>query len=145
MFSKVGVNQSLNQWLQNVYHQRKHSATGMTPFYRYSRKLACIRQAPKNLKDHFRKTLYRTVARDRTITLDGNLFEAPVKLIGKRVLLMYHEQQPRNVEVFFNQQSYGILVPVDLQVNCRVKRDRNKNTELESAAKTDYRGGGLWK
>jgi len=139
------LNQSLNQWLETVYHQRKHSATGMTPFYRYSRKLACIRQAPKNLKDHFRKALYRTVARDRTITLDGNLYEAPVPLIGKRVLLMYHEQQPRNVEVFFNQQSHGFLVPVDLHVNCRVKRDRNKNTELESAAKIDYQGGGLWK
>lgn len=85
------------------------------------------------------------MARDRTITLDGKLYEAPVQLIGKRVLILYHEQQPRNVEVFFNQQSHGLLVPVDLHVNCRVKRDRNKNTELESAAKTDYRGGGLWK
>lgn len=140
-----GLNQCLNRWLEMVYHQRKHSATGMTPFYRYSRKLACIRPAPKNLKDHFRKALYRTVARDRTITLDGKLYEAPVQLIGKRVLILYHEQQPRNVEVFFNQQSYGFLVPVDLHVNCRVKRDRNKSTELESAAKTDYRGGGLWK
>ena len=139
------LNQSYANWLETIYHQRTHSATGMTPFYRFSQKLACIRKAPKNLKDHFRKAVYRSVAKDRTITLDGNLFEAPVALIGKRVLLLYHEREPKAVEVFFNQTSYGFLVPVDLHVNCRVKRDRNKNTQLEPDHKTDYQGGGLWK
>jgi len=139
------LNQSFAHWLEAVYHQRTHSATGMTPFCRFSQQLACIRKAPKNLKDHFRKAVHRTVAKDRTITLDGNLLEAPVALIGKRVLLLYHEHTPRTVEVFFKQTSYGLLVPVDLHVNCRVKRDRNKNTELKSASPTDYKGGGLWK
>lgn len=138
------MNQCLGKWLQ-AYQQRKHSATGMTPFDRYSRNLACIRPAPKNLQDHFRKTVYRTVARDRTITLDGNLFEAPVALIGKRVQLLYHEQDLQKVELFDKQQSHGFLLPVDLHVNCRVKRDKNKNTELQSAGKAVYQGGGLWK
>jgi len=137
------LNQSLAKWLE-TYHQRKHSATAMTPFDRYSRNLACIRPAPKNLQDHFRKAVHRTVAKDRTITLDGNLFEAPVALIGKRVQLLYHENDLQKVEVFDKQQSHGFLVPVDLHVNCRVKRDKNKNTELESTH-NDYQGGGLWK
>ena len=84
------------------------------------------------------------MAKDRTITLDGNLFEAPVALIGKRVQLLYHENDLQKVEVFDKQQSHGFLVPVDLHVNCRVKRDKNKNTELESTH-NDYQGGGLWK
>lgn len=139
------LNRSFSQWLENGYHQRKHSGTGMTPFDRFTRKLACIRKAPDNLKDHFRKAVYRTVARDRTITLDGKLFEAPVLLIGKRVLLLYHAHEPGRVEVFWDKKSHGLLVPVDLHVNCRVKRDRNKNTELESSVKPNYQGGGLWK
>lgn len=73
-----------HSWIENVYHQRKHSGTCMTPFSRFSRNLTCIRQAPKNLKDHFRKAVYRTVAKDRTILLDGCLLEAPVVLIGKK-------------------------------------------------------------
>lgn len=129
----------MTQWLETAYHQRKHSSTGMSPFERFSRKLACIRQAPKNLKDHFRKAVQRTVARDRTITLDGRLFEAPVSLIGKRVLLLYHENRPLQVEVFWNQTSHGFLVPVDLHVNCRVKRERHERTELDSDRKADYR------
>ena len=117
----------------------------MTLFERFTSKLECIRKAPKNLKDHFRKAVYRTVFKDRTITLCGRLFEAPVALIGKRVLLLYHENEPEKVEVFFNQISYGLLVAVDLHVNCRVKRDHYKSTEIESDNGTTYQGGDLWK
>jgi len=138
------LNRSLTQWLENEYHQRKHSATGMTPFERFTRNLECIRKPPQNLKSHFRKAVYRVVAKDRTITLDGNLFEAPVSLIGKRVMLMYHEHEPGRVEVLFEQASHGFLTPVDLHVNCRVKRDRNNNAEIESSTGA-YHGGGLWK
>ena len=138
------LNQSLQDWLQNVYHQRVHGGTGMAPFARFTRNLDCLRQAPGNLTDHFRKAVYRMVAKDRTITLDGRLFEAPVALIGQKVLLLYHEHAPERVEVFLDQISYGLLVPVDLHVNCRIKRDKSNNIELQSGA-TPYQGGGLWK
>ena len=82
---------------------------------------------------------------DRTVTLDGRLFEASVSLIGKRVLLLYHEHTPKEVEIFWDKQSHGFLTPVDLHVNCRVKRDRNRNTQLESTPGKRYEGGGLWK
>ena len=117
----------------------------MTPFDRFSRDLQCIRKAPNNLKDHFRTAVNRKVARDRTITLGGKLFEAPVALIGKSVQLLYHEQEPKTVEVFFDHVSHGFLVPVDLHVNCRVKRDKNTNTQIDTTSRTDYQGGGLWK
>jgi len=139
------LNASLGHWIDSFYHQRKHAATGMTPFERFTRNLACIRKAPRDLKAHFRKAVHRTVAKDRTITLNGHLFEAPVLLIGKRVLLLYHEHDWQQIEVFWNEKSHGFLAPVNLHVNCRVKRDKNKNTELESSGKTDYQGGGLWK
>jgi transposase InsO family protein len=142
--SLAQLNRALDRWI-GEYHQRKHSATAATPFERFTGNLACIRKAPDDLKDHFRKAVYRTVAKDRTITLDGKLFEAPIPLIGRRVLLLYHEHEPGRVEVFWEQKSHGMLVPVDLHVNCRVKRARNKNTEIESSAKPAYKGGALWK
>ncbi len=143
--SLKSLNASLNTWLDDVYHQRKHSGTGTTPFNRFTKNLACIRQAPRGLKNHFRNAVRRRVLKDRTVTLDGRLFEAPVLLIGKRVLLLYHEHAPNEVEAFWNQKSYGRLTPVDLHVNCRVKRDRNRNMLVKSSPKDPYKGGGLWK
>jgi transposase InsO family protein len=142
--SLEALNTALNQWIEGHYHQQKHSATGQSPFERFTRNLSCLRKSPQNLKDHFRKAVHRSVAKDRTITLDGRLFEAPVALIGKRVLLLYHEHDPQHIEVFWNESSHGFLVPVNLHVNCRVKRDRNKSTHLELSGKPDYHGGALW-
>ena len=139
------LNQAFSLWLNEIYHQRRHSSTGQTPFARFTSKMECLRSAPDNLKDHFRKAARRKVAKDRTISLDGKVFEAPVALIGKQVTVLYHEDEPERAEVLFNGQSYGFLVPVNLAVNCRAKRDRNNNVQIESSETgKDYRGGRLW-
>lgn len=88
--------------------------------------------APNNLKDHFRARARRRVAKDRTVTLDGRLYEAPVSLIGQQVELFFHPQDPECVEIRFQQQSYGILRLVNLAVNCRVKRDRNSQIQINT-------------
>ena len=50
------------------------------------------------------------------------LYEAPVPLIGATVTLLYHDSDPCRVEVIFNGVSHGMLVPLDVHVNARVKR-----------------------
>ncbi len=137
------LNSGLETWLEE-YHLRKHGATGQSPFERFTSNMECLRAAPKKLKDHFRKTARRKVAKDRTITLNGRLFEGPVSLIGKRVELLYHESKPEAVEIVFDKKSYGPARPVDLHVNCRIKRDKNSNTDMTSADGPKYSGGRLW-
>jgi transposase InsO family protein len=141
------LNLAFELWLQDVYHPRKHSSTGQSPFERFTAQMQCMRAAPENLLDHFRKSARRKVAKDRTISLNGKLYEAPVALIGKQVVLLYHPNgsQQNEVEVFFNQQSYGTLIPVDLHVNCRVKRDKYLNVQIEAPEDPPkYQGGRLW-
>jgi transposase InsO family protein len=138
------LNQAFDLWLREVYHQRKHSATGQTPFQRFTSRLECLRPTPPNLRDFFRQTARRRVAKDRTISLNGKLFEAPVALIGQQVTLRYHEAEIEKVEVFLGQQSYGFLTPVNLQVNSRVKRDKDSRLVLETSAESAYQGGALW-
>jgi len=130
-------------WL-DTYHQRHHSATGMSPWKRFAEAMQCLRTAPDELTDHFRIVARRTVAKDRTVTLDGHLFEAPVSLIGKRIDLLYRNSDMRHVEVRLNNRSYGELRPVDLAVNCRVKRDRNRNTQIAASTPTTPKGGKIW-
>jgi putative transposase len=62
------------------------------------------------------------VDKDRTISLDGRLYEAPVAMIGLTVTLLYHESDPTRVELFLNGTSYGMLVPLNVNINARVKR-----------------------
>jgi len=94
------LNESLRQWIDS-YNNRVHSITKEEPLKRFTRNIECVRPAPKDLEDHFRKVAKRTVAKDRTIALEGRLYEVPVGLIGKRVILLYAYP--------FNSQGYHIL------------------------------------
>jgi hypothetical protein len=141
----IELNEALTLWVTECYHQRIHGATGQTPFERFTSKMHCLRTSPINLKDYFRKVARRKVNKDRTITLNGRLFEGPVPLIGKRVELLYHESEPENVEVKYQNQSFGMIRPVNLTVNYRVKRDKNNNPQIHvDNHTTNYRGGKLW-
>jgi transposase InsO family protein len=139
------LNEAFSLWLQDIYHQRKHASTGQTPFERFTSNMECLRPAPADLTDHFRKVARRRVAKDRTIILNGKLFEGPVSLIGKQVELFYHERDQSRVEVRYDGKSYGFITAVDIHVNCRVKRDRNNNPQVSPTDPASrYRGGNLW-
>ena len=53
--------------------------------------------------------------------------------------------------MFYNSKSYGMLLPLDVNVNCRVRRSAGK-TEIvtkdtnvgDTDAKDNYRGGSLF-
>ncbi len=137
------LNTALDLWLDQ-YHQRRHSAIAQSPLQRYGANIQCLRVAPDDLKDHFRIVLRRTVAKDRSVTINGRLFEAPVALIAKRIDLLYHKDQPLRVEARLSGQSYGMLQPVDLAVNCRVRRDKNNNTQIQTEGSRPPSGGKIW-
>ena len=124
------INRAFTLWLDDQYHQRVHSSTGQSPFARFTSKMECLRNAPDNLNDYFRKTVRRRVNRDRSLVVDKRLFEAPVELIGQRVEVLYHEHTPEQVEVRCNGQSHGLLRQLDVHVNSRVRRDKNNQIEL---------------
>jgi len=139
------LNVALDRYINEDYHRKTHSATGQTPLNRFTSKLHCLRNAPDNLRDYFRKVALRKINRDRSITLNGRIYEGPVALIGKRVELLYHESDLDNVEVKYKNQSYGMIRPVNLSVNYRVKRDKNNNPQIDhTGMNPPYQSGKLW-
>ena len=139
------LNHAFFLWLNDIYHQRVHSSTGRTPFARFTSRMQCLREAPHNLRDYFRKTVRRRVAKDRTISLDGKIFEGPVSLIGKQVTLLYHQEDPDQVEIMLGGVSFGMAPRVNIHVNSRVKRDKWRNIEIQSTEDGDrYQSGMLW-
>jgi putative transposase len=137
------INHAFTLWLEEHYHQRVHSSTGQSPFTRFTSKMECLRNAPDNLSDYFRKTVRRRVNKDRSLVVDKRLFEAPVALIGRRVEVLYHEQTPEQVEVRCDGTSYGLLRQLDVHVNSRVRRDKNNQIELAEPIAASS-SGKLW-
>jgi transposase InsO family protein len=124
------INDAFDLWITHEYHERSHSSTGQTPFKRFTSRMECLRSAPDNLRDYFRKIVRRRVNKDRSVVVNRRLFEAPVELIGKRVELLYAEESPELVEIRCANKSHGVLRQIDLHVNSRVKRDKNGQVEL---------------
>lgn len=108
-----------------------------------------IRTAPNNLEDYFRLRTPRTVDKDRTVSLLGKIYEAPVELISRKVTLAYNQQDLQRIEVFHNDKSYGFLQPLNPHINCQIKR-RHQITEIvppkDYPAETPpaYQGGRLF-
>jgi len=136
------LNLALSCWLRDEYHQRKHSSTSEAPLERFTRHVELLRPAPADLENYFRQVARRRVAKDRTVSLNNRLYEAPVQLIGRQIQLLYHDHRPERVEILYQQKSYGFLVPLDLNVNCRVRRARDGD-RIEATDRKEYRGGSL--
>lgn len=119
------LNAAFWEWLEKWYHARVHSSTGENPLTRYASRLECIRSAPRDLEDHFRQMAKRKVERDRVISFQGRLYEAPLPLVGKKVTLLYHPRDLFRIEVRHENQGFGFLRPLDLQVNTRSRRERS--------------------
>jgi putative transposase len=125
------LNELLVEWVDGDYHKRVHSSTGQTPIARYLAKVALLRPAPRDLRDYFRVAVRRKVAKDRTITLLGRNFEAPVGLIGQTVTLLFHERDPERVEIVKDEVSQGFLARLDPLVNSRIRRSQNLDARLD--------------
>jgi transposase InsO family protein len=118
-----GLNGKLEEWLQSDYQFKIHDSTSQSPTERFVNKLELIRRAPGNLNDYFRTKIPRQVANDRTVRLCGKFYEAPAELTGKLVTLCVDVQKEGAIEVFYKEQSYGLLTRQDKHSNSKVRRD----------------------
>jgi transposase InsO family protein len=129
-----GMNAALFEWIEKQYHQRIHSSTNQTPLERYLKQLQLIRPVPENLSDAFRVSLVRKVASDRTVSIDGTLYEAPVGCMGKTVTVRFHRHQMDRMEIFAQKKSIGFLQKLLPTINYRAHRDTNTPPASASAA-----------
>ncbi len=116
------LNHHFSQWLDE-YNNKVHSTTKQTPYDRFRQGLECVRTAPPGLLDYFRQIEFRRVKKDRTIRLHGVMYEAPVGLIDRQVELRYHFEDLSQVEIFFQNKSYGKAQVVNPHVNAKIGRN----------------------
>lgn len=130
------LNTCLEDWIDE-YHNKRHASTAEAPRERYLAGLHLIRRAPADIEAFFRTRVWRKVNKDRSVSLNSHLFEAPVGLIGKKIELIYSEADPLNVEAVFNDQSYGKLTILDKQINSQVHRNDYAAGHKEAKMQTE--------
>lgn len=116
------LNHHFSEWVDE-YNNRVHGSTKQTPYDRYRAGLECIRPAPPALLDYFRQIEFRRVKKDRTIRLMGTLLEAPVGLIDRQVELRFHAEDLSQVEIFFQNKSYGMAPVMNPHINSQIGRN----------------------
>ena len=123
------INQKLEKWLESDYQSRVHDTTGERPLERFIKKIELVRKAPANLNDFFRIKLVRKVNNDRSVSVEGKLYEAPVDLIGRTVTLLIDTQKEGDIEVFYKDKSFGLLVVLDRHINANAHRHGHKSVD----------------
>ncbi|CAO0820761.1 transposase [Desulfarculales bacterium] len=103
------INEALECWVRDVYHQRKPLSSGQAPLQRFTSNMECVRPAHADLENYFRKRATRRVALDGTISLAGRLYEAPVPLIVKQIILRYHGHDHDRVGVLLENRSHSLI------------------------------------
>ena len=126
------LNAKLREWIEGKYHRTPHHGLGGdTPLERWARHGGEVRHVDHgmDLGDLFMVEKRRKVRKDRTVRLDGRVYEAEARLIGERVILRYDPAAPpsRPVQVIHEGQGAGVATLLDLHANARVRRKAPRN------------------
>ncbi len=125
--TKIGSIEQLNSLLASyirTHNTSVHSATGTTPYARYTEDLSHVRM-PKDgawLDDCFLHRVRRKVRNDSTIMLDRKLFDVPMEFIRSTVEVRYRPGEPESAFILDGSKRFPIS-PTDKTANSKVKRD----------------------
>jgi putative transposase len=142
------LNRRLWAWVEGEYHQTPHRGLDeQTPLDRWAITADRVRLPGRelDLDALFLFEAKRRVQRDRTVSLNGTLFEVDALLVGETVRLRYDPSAParRGIEVWHNGQFVSRATPLDAYANCFVRRHRpSRNIEPQSPPAAN-RGPGL--
>ena len=113
------LNAKLSKWIQTIYHQRLHSATRMSPEARFQQAAQHLRrlQADVDIETLFYTRLDRTVRKDGTVRLDGQLYEVPLSYRALTVQLRFDPFSRCRIEVWYQDTFIALAKRVNLNLN----------------------------
>jgi putative transposase len=127
--SLEALNRRLAAWIEGEYHHTPHRGLdGVTPLEQWARTAEGVRfpEPGLDLADLFLFETERKVQKDRTVSLNGVVYEVDAALIGEKVTLRFDPGAPpeRPIQVCHAGKRIELARPVQTYANCFVKRDR---------------------
>ena len=126
------LNRRLWLWVEGEYHRSPHRGLGgETPLDRWASRADEVRYLGPDLDDLFLHEAKRKVAKDRTVSLAGVVYEVDATLVDEAVVLRYDPARPgRPVQVWLKGARAKDAKAVDIHGNCFVKRDPPEGLRL---------------
>ena len=122
------INRRLAAWVEGEYHHSPHRGLDQqTPLERWAQVSGSVRYPDQHLDldELFLFEVTRKVNSDRTVSLNGKLFEVDPTLVGEKVTLRFNPANPdAPVNVVHQGKFIETAAAVDLYANCFVKRHR---------------------
>jgi transposase InsO family protein len=133
------LNRRLWAWVEGEYHQTPHRGLDeTTPLDAWAMRSGDLRVPgpERGLREMFLFEQKRRVQRDRTVSLDGVLYEVDATLVGEAVVLRYDpSKRGAPVDVWHDGKKVHTARVVDAYANCFVKRNHgSKLVEPEKGA-----------
>ena len=127
--SLQALNRRLAAWIEGEYHHSPHRGLeGATPLEQWAQSGAAVRfpEPGLDLADVFLFEAERKVQKDRTVSLNGVVYEVDAALVGEKVTLRFDPTAPpeRAVQVCHAGKLIELASPVQTYANCFVKRER---------------------
>ncbi len=132
--SIASLNRAWWAWVEAEYHHTGHRGLdGDTPLDRFLADQHLVRRTPDNLEQLMRMKVKRKVARDRTIRLDGRIYEAPDGYVGETVTVLYDPYDPaRPVHMQLSGEQAEILLRrLDAHINATLPRHKRDDAEVQ--------------
>jgi transposase InsO family protein len=121
----AALNRVFWAWLEAEYHQTPHGGLdGQTPWERFEADRELLRPAPEDLEARMRTKVSRKVGRDRTVRLDGRLYQTPDGWAGETIEVLYDPYDSR-APVHFRRRGEATehrLRALDLATNATLRR-----------------------
>ena len=120
------LNRRLWAWVEGEYHQAPHKGLeGLTPMDAWAMRSGDVRSVgPElDLREMFLLEAKRRVRADRTVSLDGVVYEVDASLVGEKVTLHFDPaKRGAPVDVWHGGKKIEQARVVDTHANCFVKR-----------------------
>ena len=133
------LNRRLWTWVEGEYHHSPHRGLdGATPLDKWAKLADEVRYLGPDIDDLFLNEAKRKVARDRTVSLDGVIYEVDAALVGEVVTLRHDPSKPgRAIQVWAKGSLVQEAKVVDVHGNCFVKREKPEGLRLADLEKKE--------
>jgi len=132
------LNDLLDHWVREVYHQRDHSQTGQPPAARYQAAGPATPPGAAVLAEAFAWSAVRLVRKTATVELEGNTYSVDPFLTGRKVELIFDPFDMTRLQVWWAGRKVGTAVPQVIGRHAHPKAPPDEDPQPVTYTGIDY-------